>query len=162
MQDQFNDLGIRVNRTAKKTRYGPYRLLNKDEQNVSFALGTGLSVSLDRKDLGIDTAALSLERDARVVIGDLQGFRLAALAYRDYLDAEIGEMEQQVAMADSDISQAMGYSMHIPNAEFAEEVVKEVLAGVTADNKVALQAQGRPSSMSLMLAHLSEPYRRLT
>ena len=66
-------------------------------------------------------------------------------------------------MAEYDISQAMGYGMHIPNAEFAKQVVKEVLAGVTADNRVALQAQGRPSSMTLMLArdNLSEPYRWL-
>ena len=163
MQDQFNDLGIRINRTAKETRYGPYRLLDQDEQNVSLAVGTGFSVSLDRKDLSIDTEPLSLERDAKGVIDTIHQLSVAARAYRDYLDVEIGEMAQQVAMAEYDISQAMGYGMHIPNAEFAKQVVKEVLAGVTADNRVALQAQGRPSSMTLMLArdNLSEPYRWL-
>ena len=64
-------------------------------------------------------------------------------------------------MAEYDISKAMGLSMHIPNAEFAKGVVKEAVAAVTADNKVALQAQAKPSSMTLMLArdNLAEPYR---
>ncbi|MCH8215395.1 MAG: hypothetical protein IH892_01350 [Planctomycetes bacterium] len=161
MQDQFNDLGIRVNRTAKKTRYGPYRLLDKDEQNVSFALGTGFSVSLDRKDLGIDTEPLSLERDAKGVIVRLNQFVAEATAYGNHLDEVRAVMQQQVAMAEYDISQAMGYSMHIPNAEFAKGVVKEAVAAVTADNKVALQAQAKPSSMTLMLArdNLAKPYR---
>ena len=163
MQDQFNDLGILLNRTAEGTRYGPYRLLDQDKQNVSLDVGIGFSVSLDGKDLGIDTEPLRLERDAKGVIDTVNQFHAAATAYGAYLDVEIGQMAQQVAMAAYDVSQAMGYGMHIPNAQFAEQVVKEVVAGVTADNKVALQAQGRTSSMTLMLAkdNLSEPYRWL-
>ena len=161
LQDQFNDLGIRINRTAKGTRYGPYRLLDQDKRDVSLAIATGFSVSLDSEDLGIDTGPLSLEQDAKGVIATIDQLNLKASAYRNYLNAEIGKMDQQVAMAEYDTSRAMGYGMHIPNPQFAQQIVKEVLAGVTADNKVALQAQGRPSSATLMLMqdNLSEPYR---
>ena len=148
LQDQFNDIGILVNRTAQETRYGPHRMLDEDERNVVLDIGTGVSVSLHRMDLGVDTASLSLEQDARGVIAAVTDLKLAALTYRDYLDAEIGEMAQQVAMADYDISQATGYSMHIPNAEFAEGIVKEVVADVAVDSMVALQAQGRPSPLT--------------
>jgi hypothetical protein len=152
MQDQFNDLGSLINRVAKETAHGPYRLLGKDEKDVALAIGTGLSISLDRVDLSIDAESLRLEQDARAVIGTVMAFQQTALGYQGYLSAEIGKMEQQVAMADYGLTRAMGYGMHIPNEAFALEVVKDVVAAVTADSIVALQAQGRPSSMTLMLS----------
>ncbi len=160
MQDQFNDGGKRINRIAKKTRHGAYTLLDNDQKDATLYIGNGHSISIDSRDLQVDTRDIDFVEDAAGAVQFVDAAALATQDYKNYMKEQTDLLEQQVAMADYDISKAMNYNMDVPNIEFAKELANQVVADVMTDNFTALQAQGNTSSFSLALTqdNIEQPY----
>jgi flagellin-like hook-associated protein FlgL len=160
MQDQFMDGGKRINRITKKTRHGTYTLLDNDQKDATFYVGHGHSISIDSRDLGVDTRSIDFMGNAAGAVQLVDGATLATQGYKAYLKEQLGVLAQQVAMADYDISKAMNYNMDVPNIEFAKELANQVITDVMADNITALHTQGNTSSFSLALIQddIEQPY----
>lgn len=159
MQDQFDDLVDEVNESAEETSYKDYYLLNSDNNAVTIYIANGHTVTIESQDLTY-TGATDLTAEVQQVIIALDEAQAAVTDYQAYLREEVDLMEQQIAMAESEIAQAMDYGMHIPNQAFARELAHEVMADISTDRLISLQTQARvnPSQVTLGNRNLRQPY----
>ena len=159
MQDQFDDLVDRVNETAEETEYHNYYLLDGRNKDVTIYIANGQSITIASQDLSY-SGVTDLTKKAKAVVTAIDSAQSTVSDYGSYLEGEAALLEQQIAMAESGIAQEMDYGMHVPNEVFAQELAREVMANISGNRVVALQAQSGISTGQVVLGrrNLKQPY----
>ena len=145
IQVGFEDLAQTISAVAGLTQVNGYPLLSGDGDTVRIYIGNNTSVDIESTDLGFSIENLDLVSDADGALDAVNQALSKTSEYRAYLGTQMDAQASQVAIADSQVAQQMGYSLDVCNQDLAQQLALEVISKRMAQNQVSIQDLVNPN-----------------
>ena len=141
MEAEFKELAAEINRVASNTRFNGNNLLGGEGTEISVFLGSGPSIDIASRDLGLDVSGLDLTADAGDALATAQGHIQQVSDYRGYLGGQLNRLSEAVAVIEIDIENAMAVESRISDTDLATEIAAHAASRIRAETAIAVQSQ---------------------
>lgn len=154
LQSEFDDLITDVNVIAAGTTLGDNNMLTVDGNPISVSLGSGLSVSVDKKNLTItglgviDDVDLTADPDA--VLAGVQSAVTEVATHKTYIDSKLETLDTASKVLDAQKETLLASKSMVDTLDAAMDLLGTVSTAAFAQTGLLISIQANISTTSAM------------
>jgi len=138
---EFKELAAEINRVAGNTRFNGNNLLGGEGTEISVSLGSGSSIDIVSRNLGLAVSGLDLTTDASGALVAIKEHIQQVSDYRGYLGGQLNRLSKAVAVMDVDIENSMAAESRISDTNLAMEVTAHAASRIRAEMAIAVYSR---------------------
>lgn len=154
LQTEFDDLITDINKIAAGTTPGDNNMLTVDGNPISISLGSGLSISVDKKDLTITGLGvidnIDLTADPDAVLAGVQSAVAEVATHKTYIDSKLDSLSIAASVLDAQKDALLATKSMINSLDAAMELIGMVSTAAFAQTGLLIATQANISTTSAM------------